>query len=162
KLPEGTMGDYPFSFRLTTDSDRYAASETFTLLITNEATPTPGAPEPTATPTPTATPPGTGGCTGDCDANGRVSVDQPVRGGAASGAWGVAPMCPALDLDGDGDVEISELVSAVNASIHGCGTGPAATLDQIQQTIFTPTCAVATCHDSQFKSGNLILADADT
>lgn len=158
-LPEGVTGDYPLSFRFTTTSPAYAASDTFTVLVTNLPTPTPAAASPS--PTPTATVPA-GGCAGDCDGNGEVTVSELVAG--VGSALGNGAPCAALDGNGDGMASINELIAAVNALLAGCGGAPtptptvvAASLATIQQTIFSPRCAIATCHDSTFRSGNLVL-----
>lgn len=59
-------------------------------------------------------------CAGDCDGNGRVSVDELVRGVCI--ALGQDPLsgCRAFDQDGDGSVAINELIAAVNRSLEGC------------------------------------------
>lgn len=159
-VADGTQGDFALSFKLTTTSPAYAESETFTILLTNLPTPTPDQPSPSPTPTPTSTV-ASSSCPGDCNGDGRVAIDELVRGVGA--ALGTTAACPALDLDGDGEVSISELVAAVNSALTGCAAAPsptatqAATLDAIQQTIFSPRCAIPTCHDSAVKSGDLIL-----
>jgi hypothetical protein len=58
-------------------------------------------------------------CVGDCSQDGRVTIDELVRGvnlalGAAIGA------CPAFDSNGDGLVTVEELVRAVNSALNGC------------------------------------------
>lgn len=161
KQPDGVVGDYALTFKLTTPSVLYAESEAFTVLLTNRpppptAMPT-GAP-PTPSPTPTATP---APCAGDCDGDGAVTVAELVGGVAA--ALGGAPPCPALDGDGDGRATIGELVAAVNAALGGCPAPatptetPAATLAEIQAAIFSPRCAIPTCHDGTTAAGALVL-----
>lgn len=73
---------------------------------------------PTPTPTPTPLPPVT--CIGDCDFSDDVTVDELLTGIAI--ALGVRPMqdCLPFDSDGDGQVVVSEIVTAVNASLVGC------------------------------------------
>lgn len=157
-VPEGTQGDFPLSFKLTTTSPAYAESETFTILLTNLPTPTPDMPSPSPTPTATVAPTS---CPGDCSGDGVVTVNELVGGVGA--ALGTAEACAALDVDGDGTVSISELVAAVNSALNGCTAGPTptatrpATLAVIQDTIFSPRCAIPTCHDSQVRSGDLVL-----
>ena len=165
-LPAGVEGDYPLSFKLTTDSSQYSESQVFSVLLTNRPTPTPDEPTPSASPSPTPTPtPEPAPCAGDCNGDHLVTVDELVRG--VNGALGSAASCPAFDLDNDGTVAISELVAAVNAALNGCPAQPTptatlpATLDQIQRTIFSPQCAIPTCHDASVKSGNLVL-EADS
>lgn len=59
-------------------------------------------------------------CTGDCNENGVVTVDELVRG--VNIALGNAPVdgCLPFDPDGSGTVTISELIGAVNATLGGC------------------------------------------
>jgi hypothetical protein len=154
KLPAGQQGDFQLQFKLTTDSPLYSNSDTFTAVLTNAE------PPPTATPTPTPTfaiPP----CVGDCDDDGTVSLGELVEG--VGGALGRAT-CAAFDVDGDGDTSVQELVMAVNASMNTCvpvatptPTLPA-TLAAIQASIFSPRCAIPTCHDSESHTGNLDLS----
>jgi len=67
---------------------------------------------------PTAAP---GACTGDCDGNGRVTVDELVKG--VNIALGTLPIsaCVAFDCHEDGHVTVVCLVKAVNNSLSGCG-----------------------------------------
>src|SRR5262249_8348335 len=66
-------------------------------------------------------------CTGDCDRNGVVSVDELLRG--VNIALGNAPLstCNAFDTNGDGTVMINELLSAVSAALNGCPVTPTPT-----------------------------------
>lgn len=61
-----------------------------------------------------------GGCVGDCSGDGRVSIDELIRG--VNIALGTQPVaaCPPFDADGNGAVDIAELVTAVNAALAGC------------------------------------------
>jgi len=157
RLPEGDSGDYQLQFRLTTDSPTYETSQTFTALITNlpPATMTPAA-SPTATRAPLAL------CPGDCNDDGSVSIAELVRG--VDGSLG-GEGCAAFDRNDDGAIAINELILAVNAALEGCSAGPtptptlAATLDNIQASIFSPRCATAACHDATTRSGDLSLED---
>jgi hypothetical protein len=166
-VPEGVEGDFPLSFRLTTDAAAYTASAVFSVLLTNRpppptATPTIG---PSQTPTPTATT-AVLPCPGDCNGDGSVTVAELIAG-VASVLDGTRP-CAALDRDGDGVAIVGEMIAAVNALLAGCPAPPtptetpAATLDVIQATIFSPRCAIPTCHDAAVASGSLILTDAAT
>jgi hypothetical protein len=90
-----------------------------------------------------------------------VGVDEVVSAiGAALGDLGA---CTAMDFDGDGVISISDLVAAVHSALYGCDSGPTptpmqpATLAEIQDTIFSPRCAIPTCHDSQARVGDLNL-----
>jgi len=166
-VADGVVGDFPLSFKLTTDSPLYSESSVFTVTLTNRpppptATPTVGAPS-TPTPTATAAP---AVCAGDCDGNGVVTVAELITG-VASVLDNTRP-CAALDRDGDGVAIVGEMIAAVNALLNGCPATPtptdtpAATLDYIQAQIFAPRCAIATCHDSAVASGGLVLVDAQT
>ena len=64
-------------------------------------------------------------CPGDCDRNGRVSIDEIVL--AVRIAQGSIAGCAAADDDGDGRVRIEELLRAVRASLMGCPPTPTAT-----------------------------------
>jgi hypothetical protein len=159
-LPEGQQGDYPVSFTLTSDSPRYAESQVFEILLTNLATPTPDAPTASPTPTPTATV-AIPACVGDCDGSGAVTVAELVL--AVASALDGEVRCAACDRDRDGAIEIGELVTAVNSALDGCAPTPTPTttaapeLAVIQRTIFSPRCAIPSCHTAQANAGNLIL-----
>lgn len=73
-------------------------------------------------------------CTGDCDGDGGVAVNEAVRG--VNIALGNAPVgdCAQFDANGDGSVAVNELIAAVAAVLDGCpdvtpGPTPRATPD---------------------------------
>jgi hypothetical protein len=70
----------------------------------------------TATVTPTTPPP----CTGDCDEDGTVSVDELIR--CVAIALGLRPIddCPLLDANADRRITVDELIAAVARSVAGC------------------------------------------
>ncbi len=160
-IPEGTpLMDYPLSFKLTTTSSLYADSDDFSVIVTDQPTPTPVAPTPTATPTTTPTvavPP----CPGDCNGDGVVSVAEIVS--AVAAALGEGAACAAVDVNRDDIVSVAEIIAAVNAALNGCPAvaTPTATLpptlDAIQTAIFSPRCALPTCHDAATHVENLDL-----
>jgi hypothetical protein len=152
-VPGEEVGDYRISYKLTTESPAYGESVALTSIVTN-AEPPPGSPTPTPRPTPTRPP-----CGGDCDLNAEVSIDELVRGVAI--ALGSVPLdeCRTLDANADGAVSVDELVRAVDASLNGCARDPLASFVEIQRTIFTPRCAIPTCHDAVSATGNLVLAE---
>jgi len=82
--------------------------------------------DPSALPTPEATPSATPlipACTGDCNADGRVTVDEIVRGvNIALGSIDI-DTCPRFDVTADGAVTVDEVVSAVAAALNGCPAG---------------------------------------
>ncbi len=63
--------------------------------------------------------PDKGPCTGDCDDNGRVTVDELVRGVALALALAPSEECH-LDRDESGGISIAELLLAVNHALRGC------------------------------------------
>jgi hypothetical protein len=69
---------------------------------------------------------GTSDCTGDCNGDQKVSVDELVVGTQLALATGVAG-CTAIDADGDASVSIDELVIAVGHALGGCPTLPTPT-----------------------------------
>lgn len=113
-----------FSSIESVDSDGDGASnltEIMSLTFPGDASDRPGAP--TATPTPTPSPTRTivaGSCDGDCDGNGVVAVNELlVAVNIALGTAG-AEACSAVDLNGDDQVTIDELLRAVSAALNGC------------------------------------------
>lgn len=111
-----------------------SATTTYQVSVADVATPTPTeTPEvPTETPTPTDTPepptptptttpdPPIGGCVGDCDGSGDVTVNEIVSG--VNIALGNADLgvCPTFDANQDGQVTVNELLQAVNGAVNGC------------------------------------------
>jgi ELWxxDGT repeat protein len=59
-------------------------------------------------------------CVGDCDADGRVTVEELIRGVNIALGLDTADSCSALDGNGDDVVSVDELVSAVNHALRGC------------------------------------------
>ncbi|MDX2167735.1 MAG: hypothetical protein SF182_11750 [Deltaproteobacteria bacterium] len=166
KLAQGVQGSFSLSFRLVTDAPQYAASAVYTVVLTTEPGPTM---TPTASPTPTATPPASRPCAGDCNENGAVSIDELIAAvNIALDPSNDPTICRNFDPNQDGQITINELVQFVSAALGGCDSGPTptatrrpATFAEIQQAILQPRCAIATCHDDEFESGDLNLtADA--
>jgi len=59
-------------------------------------------------------------CTGDCNSDGNVTVDELVKGvNIALGNADVAE-CAAFDRNGNGEVTVDELVAGVNNALSGC------------------------------------------
>jgi hypothetical protein len=154
-LPDGVFGEYRITYKLTTDSPLYTASEPYTAVVVNVP---PSTASPTPTPTPTPLPCredcGPGGCVGDCNADGRVSLGEVVH--AVKMALGSADpsTCTAANPDG-GRVSVAELIAAVEAALRSC---PEPVAFEDVQAIFTTSCAIATCHDTRSATGKLILA----
>lgn len=85
---------------------------------TRTPTNTSGPPSPTRTPTATATvlkP-----CVGDCGNNGRVTIDDLVRGIRILLGLEPLPSCADLDQDHSGAVTVDELVRSVRSAVDGC------------------------------------------
>ena len=63
---------------------------------------------------------GGGSCTGDCNGDGQVTVNDLII--AVNVALGNAPVsqCTAIDTNGDGQVSVNELIQAVNSALNGC------------------------------------------
>lgn len=64
--------------------------------------------------------PGTVACTGDCNHDGTVAINELIIG--VNIALGSQPVsaCPSFDVNSDGSVAINELISAVNHALSGC------------------------------------------
>ncbi len=59
-------------------------------------------------------------CTGDCNGDGTVAINELILGVNISLGTQAVSQCPAFDDDQSGTVEISELIRAVNNSLNGC------------------------------------------
>lgn len=60
-------------------------------------------------------------CVGDCDADGRVAINELIIGVNIALGNSATAQCAAFDTDSSGAVGISELVQAVNSALNGCG-----------------------------------------
>ena len=151
QVAEGQFGNFHVTYKLTTTSTGYSESQVYAQTITN-IQPT----DPTPTPTPTVAP--VSGCTGDCDGNNMVEVSELVM--CVNIALGNADIstCSACDADGDMKVSVNELVQSVDASLNGCPTPAPVSFDELQTTIFSPTCAMQFCHDAASHNENLDLS----
>jgi len=59
-------------------------------------------------------------CTGDCNGDGSVTVDEAIQGVGIALGTGDLAQCPIFDVTGDGAVDVAELVSAVGKALAGC------------------------------------------
>ena len=84
------------------------------------STPT-ATPEPPVTATPTSTSPARV-CSGDCDGNHLVTVDEVLTMVTLALADGAVGACQPGDANLDGKITVDEIVAAVNASLNGCGS----------------------------------------
>ena len=120
-------------------------------------------------------------CSGDCDANGVVSVNELIV--MVNMALGSRDMsaCPVADANGDGKITINELVMATGQALSGCapdatptvGEEPTATatpgdgcnggsfnstFEAIQKVVFEQhSCTESVCHGSLGHQGGLVL-----
>jgi hypothetical protein len=82
-------------------------------------------------------------CTGDCDGNDRVTIDELVR--AVRMALGELPIgeCRSIDVNGNDQVTIDELVAAVANALSGCAPAGACPFDFLDDTSDprSPVCA---------------------
>src|SRR5437879_732760 len=78
-------------------------------------------------------------CTGDCNGNGTVTVDELLHG--VDIALGKLPLsgCAAFDTNGDGRVMIDELLSGVGGALGGCPPTPTPTATASATPSATPT-----------------------
>ena len=116
-LPEGAT----FELNGTTFGITYGGGSGHDVVLiaspgSNTPTPMSETPGPSPTPTPTAV----GGCTGDCDGNGAVGINELISGVNIALDNASVDSCPAFDVDGDGKVAIQELIAAVNNALGGC------------------------------------------
>lgn len=126
----GTGGDGThFQFSTGAAMFLFAPNDIAFILLT--AGSLPSTPTPSSTPTQTATTTTTSTrsatptttpkpCTGDCNANQQVTVDEILTMvNIALGNAGV-PACPPGDANGDGHVTVDEILAAVNNALSGC------------------------------------------
>jgi hypothetical protein len=97
-----------------TSTPTRTASVTPTRTDTSVAT---GSMTATRTPTPTPEPPA---CSGDCNGDGSVTVDEIIRGVNIALGNSELSTCPSFDGNGNGAVTIDELIQGVNAALTGC------------------------------------------
>jgi hypothetical protein len=63
-------------------------------------------------------------CSGDCDSNGEVTIDELIKGVNIALATVPIATCASFDTSGDGEVTINELIAAVNNALSGCQAVP--------------------------------------
>lgn len=76
-------------------------------------------------------------CSGDCNADGAVTIDELITAVGIALDARAADSCTASDIDSNGRVSIDELVRAVSSALNGCVPLP-------QTPTPTPSIAVAT------------------
>jgi hypothetical protein len=78
-------------------------------------------------------------CTGDCDGDGAVAVNETVRGVAILLGQSPLAVCPSFDRDGSLSVTVNELVEAVQAALNGCPGTPGTSMTASPTRTATPT-----------------------
>ena len=66
-------------------------------------------------------------CAGDCNGDGRVTVDELIVAVSISLGTAAVADCAAADRTGSGQLTIADLIVAVNSALHGCPPTPTAT-----------------------------------
>jgi glucose/arabinose dehydrogenase len=80
-------------------------------------------------------------CVGDWAGDGRVTIDDLIRGVNIALGGPALSTCAALDANADGTVSIDELVRAVSAALMGCPTAPTLTATLLAADTATPLAA---------------------
>lgn len=78
-------------------------------------------------------------CPGDCNVDWRVDVDELVQGIRILLGESTIDRCPPLDANGDVDVNIEDLVTAIDRSLRGCRETPTPTVTPTETPTPTPT-----------------------
>jgi hypothetical protein len=60
-------------------------------------------------------------CIGDCDGDNQVRIEELTLGVSIALGEQSSGHCLALDPDGDGNVEVFELIGSVRSALEGCG-----------------------------------------
>ena len=126
QAPEGVVGAYPVTFKLTTTASAYSESEPYTMVLSNGAATSPSpTTQPSNTPTPTATPSmpptPTSTATTEPTATGEptataepTATDTAPAVETASPTPSIPPTSCAGDCNGDRAVTVNELITGVN------------------------------------------------
>lgn len=78
-------------------------------------------------------------CTGDCDGDGRVAVNEVTHGLAIAFEKTSLSTCVSLDRDGSRSVTVDELLAAIKAVLHGCPATPTPSVTPTASITDTPT-----------------------
>ena len=101
-------------------------------------------------------------CTGDCDANGVVTINELINGVNIVLARSDLAVCRACDRDGDGTVMIAELIDAVRATLDGCPATPTPSPSQNRPTSTLPPTPTATATQLSCEVDGVICTVAGT
>src|SRR4029453_4825524 len=91
-------------------------------------------------------------CTGDCDGDGSVAINELITGVNISLGNAQLSTCDVFDADENGRADIYELIAAVGNSLNGCTAGPPSKANKAGQ--------IAISADGE--SGVAVNTDADT
>jgi len=61
-------------------------------------------------------------CTGDCNHDGMVTVDELIKGVNIALGTAAIDSCVEMDANDDGAVTVNELIAAVNGALNDCMT----------------------------------------
>jgi hypothetical protein len=78
-------------------------------------------------------------CTGDCNRDGEVTIDEIITGVNIGLDLAPVALCPEADADGNGEVTIDELIKAVNYALTACPPTPTPTPTPTETFPPTPT-----------------------
>ncbi len=143
-MPKDERGEYLIRYKLRSGSDAHADSPVYTSVITNEE-------QKLEPPCPTSP------CPGDCDDDGEATEADMRAGVEVALSGGSVAACRSMDAGVDGVITVDEMVAAVGVFLDGCPLRAEATLAAVQQQIFSPSCAITTCHNAASASGDLAL-----
>ncbi len=59
-------------------------------------------------------------CAGDCSGDAAVTIDEIIRGVSIALGQSTVASCRQIDTDGNTEVSIAEIISAVNSALFGC------------------------------------------
>jgi hypothetical protein len=78
-------------------------------------------------------------CSGDCDDDGNVTIDELIAAVTLALGGGVVSDCSAADQNGDGQVTIDELIAAATNALNGCPPSPTTTPTATRTPSATPS-----------------------
>lgn len=111
------MGGDGFQNRWTDAGDAYVLDAVALTRFAGREPVTPPTPSPSPPVTPTPTPPP---CPGDCNGDAAVTIDELITAVRIGLGELSLAACDAADADGNGSVEVAELVAAVSRALNGC------------------------------------------